>query len=141
MILSDCFLGVRRFDDFQERLGISRTTLTSRLRLLEEHGVLTQKLYEDRPPRYEYRLTAKGRGLYAVIMCVIDWGDAHYSDAAGPPIIRHHGACGHDFHGKLVCSVCTKPLELRDTIARKRPPNKRFAEVKRGPMDVRGQDT
>ena len=57
IILSDCFLGVRRFDDFQRRLGISRTTLANRLKLLEAHGVLARGQYRESPPRIEYRLT------------------------------------------------------------------------------------
>ncbi|MEO0961996.1 MAG: helix-turn-helix domain-containing protein [Pseudomonadota bacterium] len=134
VILSDVFLGVRRFDDFQKRLGISRTTLANRLRLLEEHGVLTQRQYEDRPPRFEYRLTEKGLGLYPAIIALLDWGDEHYSDEAGPPILRRHKTCGHDFHGVMHCSECGEAVNPRDVEARKREPDDRFPEVKRGPL-------
>ncbi|MEP0068652.1 helix-turn-helix domain-containing protein [Pyruvatibacter sp.] len=134
VILSDVFLGVRRFDDFQKRLGISRTTLANRLKLLEEHGVLTQRQYQDKPPRSEYRLTEKGVGLYPAIIALLDWGDEHYSDAAGPPILRRHKTCGHDFHGVMHCSECGEAVEPRDVEARKRAPDERFPEVKRGPF-------
>src|SRR3954469_14636070 len=63
MILRDCFLGVRRFEDFQARLGISRTITTERLKTLVDEGVLRKVAYQDRPTRYEYRLTDKGLDL------------------------------------------------------------------------------
>ncbi|GAA6156308.1 winged helix-turn-helix transcriptional regulator [Pyruvatibacter sp. HU-CL02332] len=134
VILSDVFLGVRRFDDFQKRLGISRTTLANRLKLLEEHGVLTQRQYQDKPPRSEYRLTEKGVGLYPAIIALLDWGDEHYSDAAGPPILRRHKTCGHDFRGVMHCSECGEAVSPRDVEARKREADERFPEVKRGPF-------
>ncbi|MEQ8748093.1 helix-turn-helix domain-containing protein [Pyruvatibacter sp.] len=138
VILSDIFLGVRRFEDFQKRLGISRTTLANRLRLLEQHGVLTQRQYEERPPRFEYRLTPKGMGLYPAVVALLDWGDEHYSDAAGPPILRRHTTCGHDFAGMLHCSHCHEPVTPHDVEARKRTADNRFAEVRRGPVNRRG---
>jgi DNA-binding HxlR family transcriptional regulator len=138
VILSDCFLGVRRFDDFQERLGISRTTLTNRLQLLEEHGVLETRPYQDRPVRHEYRLTTKGRDLFPVINALVTWGDRYYADKAGPPILRRHKACGHDFESVMSCSECGEPIEARHIETRKRPDNKRYAPVVRGPMNRRG---
>ena len=134
LILSDVFLGVRRFEDFQRRLGLSRTTLASRLKQLEAEGLLAQHQYEERPPRFEYRLTAKGLGLYPAIVCLLDWGDEYYSDAAGPPILRRHTTCGHDFRGVLHCSECGEPLNPRDVEARKRADDERFPPVERGPV-------
>jgi DNA-binding HxlR family transcriptional regulator len=63
LILRDCFLRVRRFEDFQERLGITRPILASRLRKLVDEFVLVKVPYQQRPPRYEYRLTQKGLDL------------------------------------------------------------------------------
>ena len=67
LILSDCFLGVRRFETFMQRLGISRTSLTQRLADLCENGVLERVAYRERPTRYEYRLTTKGLDLQPVV--------------------------------------------------------------------------
>src|ERR1700683_4443544 len=61
LIVRDAFLGVTRFDDFQERLGISRNVLNHRLARLVEEGVLVKVPYSDHPPRSDYRLTDKGR--------------------------------------------------------------------------------
>lgn len=139
LILSDCFLGVRRFDDFHARLGISRTTLTTRLQLLEDHDVLFKRVYQTRPERFEYCLTEKGQQLYAVINALVSWGDKHYADPAGPPILRRHKTCGHDFDTVLSCSECGEPIEPKDIETRKRPQNKRYPPVIRGPFERKAQ--
>src|SRR5580704_10402018 len=59
LILRDCFLRVRRFEEFQARLGITRPLLASRLRKLVKDFVLAKVPYQQRPLRYEYRLTEK----------------------------------------------------------------------------------
>ena len=65
LILRDFFLhGPRRFQQLQDSLkGIAPTTLSERLRTLEENGVVERRFYSMRPPRAEYVLTAKGREL------------------------------------------------------------------------------
>ena len=69
MILRDCFLRVRRFEDFQARLGITRPLLASRLKMLVDELVLVKVPYQERPLRHEYRLTPRGLDLYPVMMC------------------------------------------------------------------------
>ncbi len=75
LVLRDCFLGIRRFEDFQKRLGITRHVLTDRLRKLEEEGVLERRPYQDNPPRHEYRLTEKGLALHPVLITLVDWAN------------------------------------------------------------------
>ena len=75
LVLRDCFQGVRRFEDFQRRLGVTRHVLADRLRKLEEEGVLERRLYEERPPRYEYRLTEKGIALNPVLATLVHWAN------------------------------------------------------------------
>lgn len=121
LILRDCFLGVRRFEAFQARLGISRSIITERLNLLVAEGVLSRRPYQDRPLRYEYRLTDKGLELHPVILAVVEWGDRYYAGAEGPPILRRHKGCGCDFHAVQVCSECGEPVTARDVEARPGP--------------------
>ncbi|MFN3523170.1 MAG: winged helix-turn-helix transcriptional regulator [Phenylobacterium sp.] len=121
MILRDCFLGVRRFEAFQARLGISRTIVADRLKLLVEEGVLRKVPYQDGPARYDYRLTDKGFDLYPVVMAIVRWGDRHYAGEAGPPILHRHRACGHDFHPVTTCSACGEPVDARDVETRPGP--------------------
>ena len=118
MILRDCFLGVRRFEAFQARLGISRTIVTDRLRVLVEEGVLRREAYQDNPLRHDYRLTAKGLDLHPVIMAIGQFGDLHYAGAAGPPLLRRHKGCGCDFHPVQTCSECGETVTARDVETR-----------------------
>ncbi|PKV85078.1 winged helix-turn-helix transcriptional regulator [Streptomyces sp. TLI_146] len=75
LIVRDAARGVHRFDALQRELGMSRKVLAERLKLLVETGVLTREPYQDRPVRYEYRLTPRGRALLPVLIALQDWGD------------------------------------------------------------------
>lgn len=114
MILRDCFLGVRRFDQFQARLGISRTIVADRLGLLVENGVLDRVAYQDRPPRHDYRLTVKGLELHPVVLGLVHWGDRHYAGPEGPPLLHRHRGCGCDFAPVQTCSACGERVGPRD---------------------------
>ena len=121
LILRECFLKVRRFDDFQERLGIGRPILTDRLNKLVDAFVLTKVAYQNNPTRYEYRLTPKGLDLYPVVMSIVHWGDVHMVDKKGRPLLHRHVDCGHVFDPVMVCSECGESL------------NPRHVHVERGP--------
>jgi DNA-binding HxlR family transcriptional regulator len=121
MILRDCFMGVRRFDQFQDRLGLSRALLADRLRTLIETGVLERRVYQHRPERFEYRLTTAGRDLYPVILGIADWGNRHLGDARGAPLIHRHRACDHDFHPVTTCSHCGGAVEPQSVAVRPGP--------------------
>lgn len=113
VILRDCFLRVRRFDDFQSRLGITPHVLSSRLKKLVSGGVLRRVAYSERPRRYEYILTEKGLDLYPVVMALVHWGDRHMADERGRPLLHRHKACGETFDPVTTCSVCGEPLDAR----------------------------
>ena len=114
LILRDAFAGVRRFEQWQEHLGVARNVLAARLKSLVEHGVLERRLYSERPPRSDYVLTAKGRDLFGVLVTMAQWGDRHVYGAGGPVQYMHHG-CGQPFTAVLTCQACgeaTGPGEL-----------------------------
>jgi DNA-binding HxlR family transcriptional regulator len=121
LVLREAFLRVRRFDDFQDRLGIARRVLTERLRHLVDHGVLEKVAYSQTPLRHEYRLTEKGLGLYPVIIGLVHWGDAHYAGKKGPPLLHRHKACGHDFRSVVTCSECGEPVDARSVTSHPGP--------------------
>ena len=75
LILREAFGGVRRFDDFQKRIGISRNLLTTRLKKLVNGGVLERLPIKSDAKRHEYLLTEKGEDLFAVIIALRQWGD------------------------------------------------------------------
>ena len=118
LVLRDAFQGVRRFDDFQRSLGIARNVLQSRLQRLIDEGVLERRLYQERPRRYEYRLTEKGIDLWPVLMMLMKWGDRH-AYPTGPPVVVEHRDCGGEVDDHLSCTRCGKRLGARD--ARVRP--------------------
>ena len=116
LIVRDAFLGVTRFDEFQRRLGISRNVLNQRLAKLVDAGVLTKVAYSQHPPRYDYRLTDKGRDLWPVLTAMRQWGDA-YAAPHGPPVqVVHHG-CGKVSEAVLTCSECGEQMTARDVQA------------------------
>ena len=112
LLVRDAFLGVRRFDDFQARTGISRNVLTARLAHLVHHGVLERRQYQDRPPRHEYLLTEKGRDLWQVLTAMREWGD-RWAAPEGPPVELVHRACDHVTHTVPVCDHCGERLDAR----------------------------
>jgi len=116
LIIRDAFLGVTRFDQFQERLGISRNILNQRLNRLIETGVLTRTAYSEHPPRYDYRLTEKGRDLWPVLTAMRQWGD-RYAAPDGPPLQVVHRACGHVSEAIMTCSECGEPIGPREVTA------------------------
>jgi DNA-binding HxlR family transcriptional regulator len=79
LILRDLFLqGPRKFQDFEQSLArISPTTLSARLKKLEEHGIVARKFYAEHPPRAEYVLTDRGRSLGPLMKMLLDWGTKH----------------------------------------------------------------
>ena len=87
LIIRDVFLGVRRFDQLQASLGVARNVLTDRLNRLVAEGILERVPYSERPPRFEYRLTDKGRELGVALTALRQWGDEHLSQKP-PRLLR-----------------------------------------------------
>ena len=114
LILRDCFLRVRRFEDFQARLGLSRAILADRLDKLVQNFVLTRVAYRQKPTRYEYRLTPKGLALHPVIMAMVHWGDEQLAGREGRPLLHRHESCGHVFDPVMTCSQCGEAVKPRD---------------------------
>src|SRR5438105_4427720 len=75
LILRTAFMGIRRFQDFQERLEIAPNTLSRRLETLIEHDLLSRRVYSERPPREEYELTPKGLDFMPVLLALTAWGN------------------------------------------------------------------
>jgi DNA-binding HxlR family transcriptional regulator len=114
VILRQAFQGQRRFEDMQRGLGIARNILADRLQRLVSEGILERRRYQERPPRYEYRLTAKGRDLYPVLVSLMQWGDRYTTGDEGPPVLLIHEPCGHETKPLHVCSHCGEPIDPRD---------------------------
>jgi DNA-binding HxlR family transcriptional regulator len=87
LIIRDALLGLRRFDQFQQSLGIARNVLTGRLNWLTGQGILERVRSGDRPGHHEYQLTPKGRDLLLPLTAFAQWGDTYLSDKP-PTLLR-----------------------------------------------------
>jgi DNA-binding HxlR family transcriptional regulator len=112
LALREVFLGVRRFDTIHRNTGAPRDILSARLRKLVAGGVLERRQYQERPARFEYRLTEAGRELLPVLLTLMQWGDRHLADGEPPLTYRHR--CGADLDPVLVCRACGEPVARRD---------------------------
>ncbi len=120
LVVREAFLGTRRFDDYQRKLGCARNVLTERLTRLVEARILRKQAYQERPPRYEYRITRKGVELWPAIMLLKAWGDKHLAPD-GPPVLILHKDCGGELDDRLHCSKCGAELEPNDVYAEPGP--------------------
>ncbi len=114
LILREAFFGVRRFSQFARNLSIPRPTLSSRLRMLVDVGLLERVPYSRGPDRLEYRLTDAGRDLFGAIVVLMRWGDEHLPNPSGPPIVLRHDTCGEVAEPRLTCTHCGEEITARN---------------------------
>lgn len=117
LILRDSFLGIRRFDDFVERLGIARNVLVNRLDTLVGAGILERRPYDEARSRYDYVLTEKGRALWPVMTALRQWGDEWILGAGNEPLLLEHRSCGNNTTAEMTCHACGERLDARSVRA------------------------
>ncbi|MFZ9482648.1 MAG: winged helix-turn-helix transcriptional regulator [Ilumatobacteraceae bacterium] len=105
LIVRAALRGIRRFDDFADDLGIARPILTNRLRRLVDGGVMAREPYQERPTRYEYRLTPAGVALSPALVALVRWGETHLADGEHD-IVLVHAPCGTEFEQGFWCRTC-----------------------------------
>jgi len=111
MVLRECYFNVRKFEKFQQILGLPRTTLAARLNSLTVQGLLRQLQYSDKPPRYEYALTKMGIDLYPVMLALMAFGDRWLAGNEGKPLQLVHNVCGKQCSALVVCSECKQEVK------------------------------
>jgi DNA-binding HxlR family transcriptional regulator len=122
LVIREAFFGTRRFDDFQRNTGMARNILSNRLQSLVANGILVRRQYQERPVRFEYRLTQKGLDLYPALIALMGWGDRYTAGpAAGKPVVLEHRACGHETVPALTCTECGEPIDARAMRAKPGP--------------------
>ena len=109
LILRDAFHGLRRFDEFQENLGIAPNMLARRLKALVEAGLLERRRYNDRPPRNEYLLTQAGRDFRPVLWALLAWGNKHFAPE-GASVVVVDSKTGVEADPVLVDGKTSRPL-------------------------------
>jgi len=86
LIIRDAFYGVQSFSEFQERLGLAKTVLSSRLQTLIDEGILKKVQTKPDVDRYIYKLTQRGRDLFPVVVSLVQWGDKWIFGAGNEPV-------------------------------------------------------
>jgi DNA-binding HxlR family transcriptional regulator len=114
MVMREAFLGRRRFDEFQEALSVSRGVLAKRLSRLVEEGMLEKRAYENRPLRFEYLLTEKGRAFYAVLAAMWRFGeDWLWAEGDAPPIQMFDRETGEPVEPRVVNERTGVPIDVQ----------------------------
>jgi DNA-binding HxlR family transcriptional regulator len=113
-LIAAAFYGLRRFKDFQAELKVASNIQTDRLGRLVARGVLERVRYQDRPERWEYRLTREGRDLFPLIAALMAWGDRWLAGSEGSPeILTHH--CGARLEPVVRCGACDGAVDVGNT--------------------------
>jgi DNA-binding HxlR family transcriptional regulator len=117
LVLRDAFNGLRRYDELRRHLGISDAVLADRLRTLVAAGVLERRSYQEpgRRSRVEYLVTAAGWDLQPVVVGLLQWGDRHLGDDAGPLVEVRHRGCGGAVEAVVRCAEDGQVLTPAET--------------------------
>ena len=116
VLLAALFFGLKRYDDINAALGIATNILADRLRLLLSAGVIERHIYQERPPRHEYRLTEKGFDLVPFTLAMHEWGARWMPSPHGPVIRLQHSSCGHHLRSRLTCKACGQLVDPHDVM-------------------------
>ena len=100
LILRELSLGGHRFDEIQAQTGMSSHLLSTRLKRMEDDGLVERRRYRERPPRYEYHATTKGKELDGVLLMLRSWGTKWCGLGKVAPAVRlRHRATGEVVEG------------------------------------------
>lgn len=120
LVQASSYFGLHRFADIQAALSVSTNTLADRLRMLVQANVFSRSQYQDNPPRYEYRLTERGRALYLPAFTLHEWADRWLLRGRVAPLRLVHRPCGGTAVGAVVCDHCVEELRPSD-VEQRRP--------------------
>jgi len=111
LLVNSLLEGPRRFNELLDGLdGLAPNVLSKRLRHLEHEGVIVATAYSQRPPRFDYRLTAAGSELAGALRLLAHWGAARDADAAG----LQHATCGTPVEARWYCPTCARLVETEE---------------------------
>jgi len=121
LIVREAFLGVRRFADFRDHLGIARNILSDRLQKLVADGIFSAEPKTEPGRGYEYRLTEKGRDLWGVLTALRLWGDKWVYGPGKEPLLVTDRDGGRIVRQLLPADADGRPIERRTLVARAGP--------------------
>ncbi len=120
LVLRNIFRGGHRFSEIQQDLGIAKNLLASRLSKLVDAQVLERVPYQERPVRYDYRLTTKGADLSTALIALMGWGDRWYA-TDGVPTVLIHDRCGEPVEQSVRCQSCDETVSPGQIASRPGP--------------------
>jgi DNA-binding HxlR family transcriptional regulator len=118
LIVQQALLGATRYGEFMERLPISNSVLTNRLRALTKDGLLVRTEYRTRPVRAEYLISQRGRALWPVLLSIWEWERRWVPEHVHRLPGMHHTLCDSDFAPMLTCRSCTEVVTEKQVAAR-----------------------
>jgi len=117
LVVRELALGVHRFDEIQANTGAPRDILTTRLRRLEESGVLERRQYQERPVRFGYHLTPAGKELRPILLSLTAWGEKWTQQVNAYDWVHE---CGETLELAHTCKACGGEVTGSDLRARLR---------------------
>ena len=121
LVLRELFMGSHRYDEILAQTAGTPQMVAARLKNLEAHGLVERRLYNERPKRYEYHLTAKGEAFYPVVIALRAWGETWCkAPEEGVAVNMNHKTCHHDAGLGPLCDHCGEPLRRADLISQPR---------------------
>lgn len=114
LLVGALMLGLHRHDDLREAVGLATNILADRLQRLLSAGVVEQRLYQTRPPRFEYRLTEKGLDLFPYSLALHEWASHWLTLSLDAGLLLTHRSCGHPLTTVLRCTNCGEALQAKD---------------------------
>jgi DNA-binding HxlR family transcriptional regulator len=128
LLIATLFFGLHRYDDINSAIGISTNILADRLRNFLAAGVVEQRLYRERPVRYEYHLTQKGWDLFPFTVAIHEWAARWMPAPEGPALRLRHQPAGHLLVSRMICAACQHEIDPHD-VAIKPGPRRRAARA------------
>lgn len=110
LVLRGVFRGLHRFSELRDDLGIASNLLTTRLKRLVDNNILEKVQYNERPVRFEYRLTEAGRDLSPVLVSLMQWGDRYHNEGR-EPVVLSHSTCGSPIQNINQCTACLAEVD------------------------------
>lgn len=113
LIVRELLAGSLRFQNIQDRLpGLAASLLSSRLKSLEDSGIVLTETYSRHPPRAAYKLSERGRELGLIVGALGRWGARHLG--AKMSKIAKHSECGRAVEVSHYCPHCQTSIRTKD---------------------------
>ncbi len=114
LALRELLKGPKRFDDLQKNTQVATNILSNRLARMMEAGIVEKEQYQDRPARFNYKLTGAGYSLFPVVLAMWRFAEDWMPCSESPPSMLRHGTCGKLTRPGAVCTECGGELSIKN---------------------------